>query len=742
VSWASIRISRFSALWLVPIALFVGCNKSGPLPRCKTNKLEGGKQMALQALEKPKNRLAEESSPYLLQHADNPVHWYPWGEEAFQRAKAEDKPVFLSIGYSTCHWCHVMAHESFEDPEVAALMNEAFVSVKVDREERPDIDNIYMTVCQMMTGGGGWPLTIVMTPDKEPFFAATYIPKHSRFGRKGMVHIVPALSDAWKSKQENIRRSASEIVSALAGIGDVRDSAALGREALDLAFNQLRSSFDPKNGGFGSGVKFPTPHQLSFLLRYHLRTGNPAALEMVEKTLTEMRRGGIYDHVGFGFHRYSTDPEWRVPHFEKMLYDQALLLVAYLEAYEVTRKPFYADTAREIAEYVLRDMTATDGGFFSAEDADSEGVEGKFYVWTQEELQSILGEESASLWRAHFDIRPEGNFEAEEGAEGTNVLIQKAEIEDDSDKSGFERSRAELFEARSKRVHPLKDDKVLADWNGLMMGALAKTGNVLGESRYIDAAQKNAAFIRQHLSDNKGRLLHRYRDGKAGLPAHLDDYAFVISGLLDLYEATFDPTYLMEARRLNALMLKHFSDPRGGALFLTADDTEKVIVRAKELYDGALPSGNSVAVINLLRLSRITRDSELEGAADKVAAAFGSEVKSRPITNTMFLTGLDFAIGPSVEVVIAGDRNSKDTEEMRRALNSVYFPNKVVLQRGEDTLEEVASIAPFVAHQSPRDGKATAYVCVNHACSFPTIDPKKMVEIIKGKLNGNSGTDR
>ncbi len=695
------------------------------------------------AIEKRQNRLSGESSPYLLQHADNPVDWYSWGEEAFERAAAEDKPVFLSIGYATCHWCHVMERESFEDAEVAALMNETFVSIKVDREERPDIDHIYMTVCQLMTGGGGWPLTIVMTPDKRPFFAATYIPKTARFGRKGMTELIPAIRRVWNENRGDIRRSADEISAALARAGHTGtpgDIKPPGEVAMALGYRQLKAGFDARNGGFGTGMKFPTPHQLMFLLRYYARTRTPAALDMVEKTLTAMRQGGIYDHIGFGFHRYSTDPEWRVPHFEKMLYDQALLLIAYLEGYQATGKPAYKETAREIATYVLRDMTSPLGGFYSAEDADSEGVEGRFYTWTTEALRQSLDSAAFDLVAERFDLREEGNFDdGEEMSAGRNVLIARAPLETVAGRLGLspeetarrsETARRVLFETREGRIHPLKDDKVLTDWNGLMMGALARAGRVLGDADLVAAARRNAAFIRERLTGADGRLLHRFRDGNAGLPAHLDDYAFVAFGLLELYEATFDPAYLAEALRLTGVMLEHFADAEGGALFLTSDDAETILVRAKELYDGALPAGNSVALGNLLRLHQMTGRPALERAARHIAAGFARDAGQRPIGHTMFLCGLDFAVGPSVEVVIAGKREAEDTREMVRALERRFLPNKVVLLRDEQCLPALEAIAPFVAHQPQRDDRATAYVCVDHACSTPTTDPEEMVRKI------------
>jgi hypothetical protein len=692
------------------------------------------------------NRLSNEKSPYLLQHARNPVDWYPWGELAFETAKREDKPVFLSIGYATCHWCHVMAHESFEDDEVARLMNEHFICIKVDREERPDVDNIYMTVAQLMTGSGGWPLTVVMTPDKKPFFAATYIPKKARFGRKGMRQLIPEIAEAWKTMRPQINASAKQITRALASVAaGTPGNQPPGERALHLAFNQLALRFDHKNGGFGRDMKFPTPHQLVFLMRYHQRTGNPGALEMVEKTLTAMRFGGIYDHVGYGFHRYATDPEWLVPHFEKMLYDQALLLFAYLEAFQATKNKLFADTAREIAAYVLRDMTAPSGGFYSAEDADSEGVEGKFYVWERSEVAELLDKETASTLVDVFNVTEAGNFSEDgTGETGANILHMTEPLSDVAARLGVledtlteqvEEGLRKLFHARSKRMRPLKDDKVLTDWNGLMLGAFAKAGRVLGDSVYVAAAEKCARFIRLSLRDDTGRLLHRYRDGEAGLPAHLEDYAFVAHGLIELYQTTFNPDYLQEALQVTDQMIRRFKDKDGGAFFLTAEDTETVLVRAKELYDGAIPSGNGVAVSNLVRLAKLTGRTDLEAWADRIAAGYGPSLEQAPSTYTMFLVALDFAIGPSVEVVIAGERGRDDTVALLDAVREVYAPAKVVLLRDEATRESLEALAPFVANQPPVSERATAYVCVDQACSFPTNDADEMRDIINTKLS-------
>ncbi|MHA2429129.1 MAG: thioredoxin domain-containing protein [Candidatus Hermodarchaeia archaeon] len=581
------------------------------------------------------NRLAKEKSPYLLQHADNPVDWYPWGKEAFSEAKKEDKPIFLSIGYSTCHWCHVMAHESFENERIAKLMNEVFVNIKVDREERPDIDSLYMSVAQMLTGSGGWPLTIIMAPDKQPFFAATYIPAETRFGRMGMDELIPEIQRLWKEDRNRLNAITKNIRTNLETSAQGSKGAELGEGVLEMAFDALKQRFDEEYGGFGFRPKFPSPHNLMFLLRYWKRTKNKEALRMVEETLHAMRKGGIFDHVGLGFHRYSTDPKWLLPHFEKMLYDQAMLTMAYAEAYQTTKKDEYAQTVREIITYVLRDMTSPEGGFYSAEDADSEGEEGKFYVWTEEEIRKVLPKQEANVFLKVYNFEPEGNFleEATGKRMGTNILHLKKPLATEAKAQKMteegllkllEGIREKLFEVREQRIHPHKDDKILADWNGLMIAALAKAARVLDEPSYAEAAKKAVNFVFTQMLDAKGRLLHRYRDKEAKILAFLDDYAFMIWGLLELYETTLEPEYLQKAVELNAELLTHFWDDVGGGFYFTSDDAEDLLVRKKDAYDGAIPSGNSVAMLNLLRLARITAESERHHKLDKPSQAMYS----------------------------------------------------------------------------------------------------------------------
>jgi len=688
---------------------------------------------------KNQNRLAYEKSPYLLQHADNPVDWYPWGAEAFERARRENKPIFLSIGYSTCHWCHVMAHESFEDPQISSLMNDTFVSIKVDREERPDIDMLYMTVCQIMTGSGGWPLTIIMTPDKKPFFAGTYIPRETRFGQLGMLDLIPRIKEIWATRKDEVLSSARQITASLQKATLPAPGEELGEDMLNLAYEQLRDRFDEEHGGFGGAPKFPTAHNLLFLLRYWKRTKDRKALDMVEKTIQAMRGGGIYDHIGFGFHRYSTDRRWLVPHFEKMLYDQALLAMAYIETFQATRKEEYAQTVREIFAYVLRDMTAAEGGFYSAEDADSEGEEGKFYLWTYDEIKRILASEEADFIVKVFNIEENGNFADQVAGNkaGRNIphmpkslkeLASELNVSVLELQKRLESVRQKLFAHRDKRIHPHKDDKILTDWNGLMVAALAKGSQVFDEPRYASSAKRAVGFILDNMLASDGRLLHRYRDSEAALPAHLDDYAFLIHGMLELYETTFEVDYLKKALRLNEHLLEHFWDNENGGFYFTADDGEGLLIRQKEIYDGAIPSGNSIAMLNLFRLGRMTANPNLEQKAAEIGNAFYENVRQSPSAYTQLMIAVDFALEPSYEVIITGDPRAADTREMLRAVKREFIPNKIVifLPTGFDS-SDIKHIAPFTQNQSTINEKATAYVCVNYSCKLPTTDIDTML---------------
>ena len=684
------------------------------------------------------NHLITEKSPYLLQHSHNPVDWYPWCGEAFDKAKNDDKPVFLSIGYSTCHWCHVMEKESFEDENVARLMNDAFVSIKVDREERPDIDGIYMTVCQMMTGSGGWPLTIIMTPDKRPFFAGTYFPKESRFGRIGMLELIPRIKDFWISNREEINKSANEILSVLRASENKNSGAKIDVNIFDKAFNNFLSRFDNLFGGFGSAPKFPTPHNLLFLLRYWKRRKDNRALEMVEKTLQQMRLGGIHDHLGFGFHRYSTDREWLVPHFEKMLYDQALLTIAYTEAYQATKNNFYKDAANEIIEYVFRDLTSPEGCFYSAEDADSEGEEGKFYLWTVNEIKSLLGED-ADLFIKIFNVIEGGNYieNSLSGMTAVNILHMKKNINDISGELNLpvkvlvlsiNSARKKLFDARVKRIHPFKDDKILTDWNGLMITALAKASRVFNRNDYLEASEKAMMFILTNLVDNNGSLLHRYRHGEASIHGNIDDYSFIIAALIDLYEASFKTEYLNKALSLNSEMIIHFWDEQNGGFYFSNDQAEQLIVRQKEIYDGAIPSGNSFGILNLIRLGRITSDMEYVNKASAITQAFSNQLLASPSAFTSSLCALDFAFGPSYEIVITGDKDSDETKQFMKTLSEFYIPDKIVILNSDD---EIKRISPFTANQIPVENKTTAYVCKNYVCELPVNSAEDFAKLLE-----------
>ena len=690
------------------------------------------------------NRLADEKSPYLLQHADNHVDWYPWCDEAFEKAREEDKPVFLSIGYSTCHWCHVMAHESFADREVAKQMNETFVNIKVDREERPDIDDIYMTVCQMATGRGGWPLTIVMTPEQEPFFAATYLPKESRGQQIGMLDLIPQIQELWENRRDEALESAEQVMQSLRQSEEGAPGEQLTEDTLDRAVRRMRSQFDQSHGGFGGEPKFPSPHNLLFLTRYAHRTNDDGPLQMVKETLKSMRQGGVFDQVGYGFHRYSTDREWKLPHFEKMLYDQALLAQAYLEAYQVTDDRFYRNTVEEIFTYVLRDLGSSEGGFFSAEDADSEGGEGVYYQWSVDELKNVLGEQDARIAITFFNVTEEGNFREEASGErtGKNVLHPGRSLEviaDDLDLSPddlsdrIESIRKRLLEARDERPRPHLDDKILTSWNGLMISALANAGGVFDEDQYLDAAREGVSFIREHLQDEDGRLLHRFRDGEAAVNGHADDYAFFIRGLIDLYEACSDVAYLRTAIDLNEQFLEHFWDDQAGGFYFTPDDGEELITRKKSVQDGAKPSANSVAYLNLLHLARYTGSPELETRATELEEAFSEPVQNTPFSHTMFLCGLNQRVGTSHEVVVAGSRDHPDTERFLNAFRSDYNPNCVLLFRPTDEpgQNQLTDIAPFTKQQKDLDGEPAIYVCSDFSCKAPTSDLEEALGMMR-----------
>ncbi|RFC43328.1 MAG: hypothetical protein DVB23_002694 [Verrucomicrobia bacterium] len=680
------------------------------------------------------NRLIFEQSPYLLQHARNPVDWYPWGEEAFAKAKAENKPIFLSIGYTTCHWCHVMEHESFEDEEVAEAINAGFVAIKVDREERPDIDEVYMTVTQAMTGSGGWPMTVILSPDKKPFFAGTYFPKSDAPGRTGLMTILGVFRRLWSEQQEKLLAESDRVVAFLRDRSVATGGDLPGAALLEGAYAHFLQTFDPKNAGFGGAPKFPVPSNLSFLVRHHQRTGEAPAMDMVERTLTAMRLGGIYDQIGFGVHRYSTDRVWLVPHFEKMLYDQALFVLALTDAYQAGGNPFHAATAREVLDYVLRDLTAPEGGFYSAEDADSEGREGTFYLWTPQEIVQVLGESDGTWFNELFQILPEGNYqeEARRVKTGENIPHLREPISPDL-RERAESARRRLFAHREQRVHPQKDDKVLTDWNGLMIAALARAAVVLDSDAYRDAAKRAADFALTRLRREDGRLLKRHRAGQSGLSAHLEDYAFLVWGMIEVYQATFEPGYLRAALELTETMDAHFWDAKGGGYFMTADDSEELLVRSKTLYGGAIPSGNAVASLNLVRLHRLTGRPELGKRADDLLRAFGQSIAEAPHAFPVVLQTIDFLAGPTREVVISGERGDPAVQELLATAQRAFRPNQVVLFRPAEKHPEIAQLVPFLSSQEAIGGKATAYVCENFACQLPVHTSSELETLLSGR---------
>ncbi len=667
------------------------------------------------------NHLINEKSPYLLQHAYNPVDWHPWGEEAFIKARDEDKPVFLSIGYSTCHWCHVMEKESFEDDEVAEALNRDFIAIKVDREERPDIDHIYMTACQVLTGRGGWPLSILMTPDKKPFFAGTYFPKHNRMGVQGLMPLLEFMVKAWRGNRDALLRSGGKIIEALEKFESVQMKE-LKPDILHKAFSGFASDFDSIYGGFGNAPKFPSPQNIFFLLRYFHHTKDNKALEMVEKTLESMHHGGMYDHIGFGFSRYSTDRKWLAPHFEKMLYDNALLAIAYLETYLSTKKPYYAEIAQQIFSYVLRDMTSEEGAFYSAEDADSEGIEGKYYVWTVPEVLQVLGDAEGKRFCTLFDITDKGNFE------GKNIpnLLKALELLASLDSAGLEKvkqSREKLLSEREKRVRPGKDDKILTSWNGLMIAAMAIGGRIINDPAYTMIAEKAAAFIFSKLIREDGRLLARYRQGESAYPGYLDDYAFLIWGLIELYETTYKPQYLQKALDLNGDLIKYFWDQENGGFFMYGSDGEQLITRPKAIYDGATPSGNSVAALNMLRLARLSGKHELEEMSYSLINAFGGSVHSYPQGHAHLLTALLFMEDGGKEVILVETEDDKEGAlKMIKILNSDFRPFVTSLLY-DSANKEILKVVPLINSYAPVESKTTAYICRKFACQSPVTVP-------------------
>jgi hypothetical protein len=717
--------------------IIVGCEKTSK--PASSNNLQSN----IQEEHKNMNRLAHEKSPYLLQHANNPVDWYPWGEEAFAKAKSLDRPVFLSIGYSTCHWCHVMEHESFEDEDVAQLMNQYFISVKVDREELPEIDHVYMSVCQAMTGRGGWPLTIIMTPEKEPFFAGTYFPKEGRGNRPGMMQLIPAIARNWEQDREKLTGNISKIKDYLERTNSKKMGEFPNSTLINDGFTQFLQRYDHEFGGFGNAPKFPSPQDYIFLLRYYQKTKDETALQMVENSLKHMRRGGIWDHVGFGFHRYSTDQKWLVPHFEKMLYDQAMLSLAFIETYQATHNELYAKTIREIFTYVLRDMTSPEGGFYSAEDADSEGEEGLFYLWTIDEIKQVLGDQNGDRFIRAFNLTEKGNFRDETTRQfnGKNILhlketyknlAQKLGLNEENLNGFIDDSIVKLMQERKQRIHPLKDDKILTDWNGLMIAALSKGGTVLNEPFYLKAAEKAVDLVLNTLRNSEGRLLKRYRNGDANLNGHLDDYAFMIWGLLNVYEAGFNPIYLKHAIELAEIMKTDFYDEDNGGFFLGSDQSEKLIVRSKTGYDGAIPSGNSIAVLVLNRLYRMTGDSNWAECAESTLRAFSQDMERVPSGYTAMILGFLYDAYGSKEMVVVGNSNQNETKNILKTLQSLYVPQRVMIFKDTNKWRNpLSKIASWTENHSMKNNKPTIYICEDFACRLPTTSIEKAIELIQ-----------
>ncbi|MEZ0323745.1 MAG: thioredoxin domain-containing protein [Hydrogenothermaceae bacterium] len=666
------------------------------------------------------NRLINEKSPYLLAHAYNPVDWYPWCEEAFEKAKREDKPIFLSIGYSSCHWCHVMEKESFEDEEVADILNRYFIPIKVDREERPDIDAVYMEVCLLFNGHGGWPLTILMTPDKKPFFAGTYFPKESRPSRIGLKDLLLSVAKYWRENRDDLIQRGKKVVQYL-NQENQREIESIDKDVIDACYFDLKSRFDKSYGGFSVKPKFPSPHNLMFLMRYYYLKREKEALSMVEKTLKNMRLGGIYDHIGYGFHRYSTDRYWILPHFEKMLYDQATLIMAYSEAYSITKNQFYKDVVYEIVHYLERDMLSTSGGFYSSEDADSEGEEGKFYTWTKKEIDSILGED-ADLFCKLFNIKEEGNYLEEATGEltGRNVLyIDEKVLNQLGEKIQIWREK--LFKEREKRVKPFKDTKILTDWNSLLMAGLSKAGKLLSEDRFIKLSEEIYKFIRDNMYKD-GKLFHMYKDGESKVEGMLDDYAFTIWGLLELYECNPNSEILKFAIDIQKKADELMFDTNNGGYFISPHN-EDLIANTKPVFDGAYPSGNSVMLNNLLKLYHITSNEEFYKKAEKTIKFFSFDVKKMSSYHSMLVTGLILYFYPVSEVVLSGN-----CEDKLKDINSRFLPNKILLVKNDEYIEK---ITPFLGN-IPTEGKCKIYVCKNFSCNLPTEDLDEAIKLIEG----------
>ena len=674
------------------------------------------------------NRLIHETSPYLLQHAHNPVDWYPWGEEALARARAEDKPILLSIGYSACHWCHVMERESFENEEIAAIMNQHFVNIKVDREERPDLDEIYMNAVQIMTRQGGWPMTMFLTPELQPFYGGTYFPPDDRYGRPGFANVLQAVAAAYSDRRSDVAKQAEQVVEHLTQMSSVSDHGHdLTSDLLDVAFRHYRSTFDSHYGGFGNAPKFPPSMGLPFLLRYWLRTRNSDALEMAELTLEKMGRGGMYDQLGGGFHRYSTDAVWLVPHFEKMLYDNAQLVVAYLEAYQATKKSFYREIAAETLDYVLREMYDADkGGFYSAQDADSEGVEGKFFVWSLDEVKELLGRENAEIFCEFYDITESGNFEGENILHVQTPLdkfARKLRVDETELQAILLEGKRKLFQVREGRIKPGLDDKILTSWNGIMIRGMAFGYQLLNDRRYLEAAEKSADFISSELSQADGLLLRTYRAGKSHLNAYLEDYSYFSAGLIALYEASFNPRWLREAARLAEVMIEQFWDTSSSGFFFTGKAHESLIVQSKSAYDSATPSGTAMAVHTLLRLAKHLDRADFHEKAVQALSLYYHQMENAPSGSGQLLCELEFLLSTPKEIAVVGESNADDTGAVLREIHSRFLPNKIVaLLDPSDGQSSADAAMPLTVGKTQIDGRATVYVCENYACQTPTTE--------------------
>ncbi len=677
------------------------------------------------ASDKPANRLALETSPYLLQHRQNPVDWFPWGPEALDKARAENKPIFLSIGYSACHWCHVMERESFENDAIAGMMNARFVNIKVDREERPDLDNLYMAAVQAMTGHGGWPMSVFLTPDLQPFYGGTYYPPTDSRGMPGFPRVLLSVERAWQERRDEITSAALDMTRQLQTAGDIPSSEGdLSLTLLEDAARSLGRMFEPVHGGFGSAPKFPHPMDLRVLIRHHARTGDAHALHMVRHTLDKMARGGIYDQLGGGFARYSTDDRWLAPHFEKMLYDNALLTTVYLEAYQLTGDPEYATIARETIDYILGRMTSPEGAFYSTEDADSEGVEGKFYVWTLAEITEILGADRAKTFAAVYDVAEGGNWEHKtilNLPEPIPAVAKRLARDESSLRAELAEARGKLFEAREKRIHPAKDTKVLTSWNGLMLAALAEASTILQEPRYAEAASKAADFLLRTMRTPEGRLLRTYKDGQAKLNAYLDDYANLIDGLTRTFEATGEPRWIEAALDLTQVLVDEFHDDAKGGFFYVGVSHETLIARQKDAYDNATPSGNAMAATALARLSALTGRNDLDMLARSTLQSVRMVMERMPTAAGQSLVALDFLLAPSREyAVISGT----DRAEFRSALEAVarrFDPHKVVAPAPAPVSPELAKLVPLLADRPAKDDQVTTYICENFACQAPVV---------------------